>query len=200
VQGFLDPAQLYIAVITSLSMYLTLIAMPEPVSKLIVLALTAWMVGYLGVDTVVSLLDGWRRMRAEALRARSFAQLRAAGERFGELVGAQTARVLVLLTTMALGSTSHAAMKGPPGPGLPALAELEGGASLLILLQARAAALSEAGIIASFAPNAMAMVSTSGRGGPHQDVGRMQLVDAAEHQLSIPHTGGMAIWGGGRRP
>jgi hypothetical protein len=53
----------------------------------------------MGMDTVLSLRDGWQRMRAEALQARSFTQLRAAGERFGELVGAQTARVLVLLTT-----------------------------------------------------------------------------------------------------
>jgi hypothetical protein len=31
----------------------------------------------------------------------------------------------------------------------------------------------------------------------HQDVGRMQLVPLSEHALSISHTGGMAIWGGG---
>lgn len=169
VQDFLDPAQLYTAVITSLTMYLTLLVLPEPVSKFIVIALTAWMVAYLGTDTVQSLLDGWRQMRAEALRAHSFAQLRAAGERFGALIGAQTARVLVMLTTMALGSTSHAAMMRPPGPGLPALAELKAGASLMVLLRARAIALSEAGIIASFAPNALAMVSTGDGGGPRHD-------------------------------
>jgi hypothetical protein len=32
----------------------------------------------------------------------------------------------------------------------------------------------------------------------HQDVGRMQLVHGDTHRLSIPHTGGMAIWGGGQ--
>ena len=32
----------------------------------------------------------------------------------------------------------------------------------------------------------------------HQDVGRMQLVHGDAHRLSIPHTGGMAIWGGGQ--
>lgn len=32
----------------------------------------------------------------------------------------------------------------------------------------------------------------------HQDVGRMQLVPESYHRLSIPHTGGMAIWGGGQ--
>jgi hypothetical protein len=74
-----------------------------------------------------------------------------------------------MLTTMALGSASHAAMRGPPGPGLPVLAELKAGASLLVLLQARAVALSEAGIIASFAPNALAMVSTGDGGGPRHD-------------------------------
>ncbi|HYO52633.1 HNH endonuclease [Archangium sp.] len=31
----------------------------------------------------------------------------------------------------------------------------------------------------------------------HQDVGRMQLVREQQHKLSRPHTGGMAIWGGG---
>lgn len=31
----------------------------------------------------------------------------------------------------------------------------------------------------------------------HQDVGRMQLVKFEEHRLATPHTGGMAIWGGG---
>jgi hypothetical protein len=31
----------------------------------------------------------------------------------------------------------------------------------------------------------------------HQDVGRMQLVTIQEHELATPHTGGMAIWGGG---
>ncbi|WPB74770.1 HNH endonuclease [Archangium violaceum] len=169
VRDSLDPAQLYTAVITSLTMYLTLLVMPEPVSKAIVITLTAWMVAYLGMDTVKSLLDGWRQMRADALRAHSFAQLRAAGERFGVLIGAQTARVLVMLTTMALGSTSHAAMMRPPGPGLPALAELKAGASLLVLLRARAIALSDAGIIASFAPNALAMMSTGDGGGSRHD-------------------------------
>ncbi len=31
----------------------------------------------------------------------------------------------------------------------------------------------------------------------HQDVGRMQLITTRAHQLAAPHTGGMAIWGGG---
>jgi hypothetical protein len=33
----------------------------------------------------------------------------------------------------------------------------------------------------------------------HQDVGRMQLVPFDAHRLATPHTGGMAIWGGGHR-
>jgi hypothetical protein len=31
----------------------------------------------------------------------------------------------------------------------------------------------------------------------HQDVGRMQFITTQEHELALPHTGGMAIWGGG---
>ena len=101
VREFLDPVQLHMAIMSSLSVYLAMLAMPEPVSKFIAIALTAWMVGYLGMDTFQGLLNGWKQMRAAALQARTFAQLREAGERFGELIGAQTARVLVMLTTMA---------------------------------------------------------------------------------------------------
>lgn len=32
----------------------------------------------------------------------------------------------------------------------------------------------------------------------HQDVGRMQLIPLGKHKLAAPHTGGMAIWGGGQ--
>jgi hypothetical protein len=32
----------------------------------------------------------------------------------------------------------------------------------------------------------------------HQDVGRMQLISLGDHKLAAPHTGGMAIWGGGQ--
>jgi hypothetical protein len=31
----------------------------------------------------------------------------------------------------------------------------------------------------------------------HQDVARMQLITEGSHVLARPHTGGMAIWGGG---
>ncbi|HEX5750312.1 MAG TPA: HNH endonuclease [Archangium sp.] len=31
----------------------------------------------------------------------------------------------------------------------------------------------------------------------HQDVGRMQLITRSAHDLAMPHTGGMSIWGGG---
>jgi hypothetical protein len=31
----------------------------------------------------------------------------------------------------------------------------------------------------------------------HQDAGRLQLLERAEHQAHVPHTGGMSIWGGG---
>ncbi|MFY0524448.1 HNH endonuclease [Archangium gephyra] len=33
----------------------------------------------------------------------------------------------------------------------------------------------------------------------HQDAGRMQLIREGAHRLANPHTGGMAIWGGGYR-
>ena len=46
--------------------------MPEPVSKGLAASLTAGLIAYLGVDTVWSLIQGWRLLVAEADRATSF--------------------------------------------------------------------------------------------------------------------------------
>lgn len=51
---------------------------------------------------------------------------------------------------------------------------------------------------ASPIPNlGLSRAGTSISDGKHTNVGRMQLVKFEEHRLATPHTGGMAIWGGG---
>ena len=76
----LDPIQLEMAVMTTLVTTMVLLSLPEPISKAVVLTMTLCMVAYVGWDTVVGLITGWKRMDQEAKLARTFAD----GSRQGE--------------------------------------------------------------------------------------------------------------------
>ncbi len=124
VRGSVEPEQLRMAVFTSLSIYLGLLLLPEPTSKLVAVALTGVLVAYLGAETLFNLVEGYRLLKEEALRARSFTDLKAAGTRYGRVIGEQVGRVLVMAATAALGWTSHGMMKGPGLPGFSRAAQL----------------------------------------------------------------------------
>jgi hypothetical protein len=117
VKASVDPEQLRMAVFTSLSIYLGLLLLPEPTSKLVAVGLTAVLVAYIGAETLFNLVEGYRVLRAEAHRARSFGDLKVAGERYGQVMGEQVGRLMVMAATAALGWTSHGIMKGPGLPG-----------------------------------------------------------------------------------
>ena len=74
-----NPEAVRATLVSAMAMYMMLWAMPEPVSKGLAATLTAGLIAYLGVDTVWSLIQGWRLLVAEADRATTFAQLREAG-------------------------------------------------------------------------------------------------------------------------
>ncbi|WP_324987124.1 hypothetical protein [Hyalangium sp.] len=100
----IDPAQLQIALVSTITMTLALLAIPEPISKVIVLVMTASMVAYVGWDTLVGLIEGWRRLEQECQRARTFAELRDAGDRYERIMGEKVTRLLILAATAALAS------------------------------------------------------------------------------------------------
>jgi hypothetical protein len=118
----LDPVQLQLAIMVSLTTTMALLALPEPISKLIVLSLTLSLVAYVGWDTLAGIIEGWRRMDAEARSARTFAELRQAGRRFGQVLGEKVTRLLILAATAALGSAGGAGLSGRGAP-LPQLAQ-----------------------------------------------------------------------------
>jgi hypothetical protein len=118
----LDPVQLQLAIMLSLTTTMTLLAIPEPISKLIVISLTLSLVAYVGWDTLAGIIEGWRRMDAEARRARTFSELRQAGRRFGQVLGEKVTRLLILAATAALGSAGGAGLSGG-GAQLPQLAQ-----------------------------------------------------------------------------
>ena len=117
VRASVDPAQLRIAVFTSLSMYLGLLLLPEPTSKLVAVSMTGVLLAYLGAETLFSLVEGYRQLKTDAQRARSFGELRAAGERYGRIIGERAGQVLVMAATAAVGWGSHMTLKGPGLPG-----------------------------------------------------------------------------------
>jgi hypothetical protein len=106
-------------VLWTVAVYLMLWAVPEPVvSKGIATALTLTLLAWLTADTVWQLMNGWVRLTEETGRATSFEQLHAAGERYGKVLGHNSARVLVMLGTAALaGSAVKLAERLPLLPG-----------------------------------------------------------------------------------
>ncbi|PTL85468.1 hypothetical protein [Vitiosangium sp. GDMCC 1.1324] len=164
-----DPEEVRATIVSSMAMYMMLWLLPEPVSKGLAASLTAYLIAYLGVDTVWGLIGGWIQLVGEVNRATTFEQVREAGERYSKVMGRHAARAFVLLATAAIGSTTGL---GPKGPGLPgyaraaALAETQGGFRLAAVGEVRSVAVSAEGAFTiALAPGAVAMAAQGSSGG-----------------------------------
>ncbi|WP_426731225.1 AHH domain-containing protein [Myxococcus faecalis] len=106
------------AMLTSAALTVLLsIALPEPITKVIAVALTAAMVAYLGVVPVWEMGQGFARLWDDAEKATSTRELQDIGHRFGKVLGTNGSRVLVLVLMTALGGKSAMASQGPRLPG-----------------------------------------------------------------------------------
>jgi hypothetical protein len=156
-----DPMAVRAAIITSMGVYLTLWLLPEPVSKGLAATLTAALIAYLGVNTVWGLIHGWIQLSDAVKVATTFDAVRAAGERYGEVLGANAARAFVMLATAAIGSTAGLAAKLPTLPGAAQAAQVaaaQGGFRLAAVAQVEAVAVSSEGAFTiALAPGAVAM-------------------------------------------
>jgi hypothetical protein len=164
----LDPLQLELAVMTSIVTTMALLSIPEPISKAVVITLTLCMVAYVGWDTMVGLITGWKRMDQEAKQARTFAELNAAGERYGRVMGEKVTRLLILMATAALGSSGGTAIGGKNLPGFTQasrLAATESGLVLSSVGQVRTVKVTGRILTVSMAPGAMAMANQGMSGG-----------------------------------
>ncbi|WP_338873245.1 AHH domain-containing protein [Myxococcus stipitatus] len=165
-----DPVAVMATITSAATMYLLLWALPEPLSKGAAATLTAIAIAYLGVDTVWRLLDGWLTLVREVERATTYAQLSAAGEAYGEVLGENAARVFVMLATAAVGNTAGLAAKASslPGSAQAALAvESQAGFQFAAVGSVRSVAVAADGFTIALAPNALAMAS-QGMGGGHR--------------------------------
>jgi hypothetical protein len=92
----LNPRALVALVVWAAGLYLALWLVPELATKALAATLTVVLVGWLGVDAVWGLMDGWARMATRAHEASSFEELREAGEEYARVMGREAARGLIL--------------------------------------------------------------------------------------------------------
>jgi len=100
-----DPQRVYVMVTSAMVGFMAMLAFPEPITKLILTGLTLAAVAYVGWDTIFGIRDGWKALKASCESAASFADLRAAGEKFGTIIGERVGRIIVMLVVAALGAS-----------------------------------------------------------------------------------------------
>jgi hypothetical protein len=136
---------------------------PEPFTKGVATAMTLGLIGYVGVETLWTLIDGFRRLVEESERAASFDELRDSGERFGRVMGRNAARAFAMLAAAAVGSTAAGfASKLPTLPGAARIAagiEAQAGVVPEAVAQVETVAITAEALTLRLAPGAMAMAS-----------------------------------------
>ncbi|MFY1828614.1 AHH domain-containing protein [Myxococcus fulvus] len=192
----LNPTALKALVTSAALTVLLTMALPEPVTKVIAVALTAAMVAYLGVVPVWEIGRGFVRLWDDSERATSVMGLQEIGHRFGEVLGTNGTRVLVLVVMTALGGKSAMASQGPRLPGF-SQAALRGQAEAGFQLGAAMSggvssiAMPAAGVLnVALAPGAVAALSMYSEGRfPGDEEGPVHHICTTKNTISAA-TGG----------
>ncbi|MCE9668452.1 hypothetical protein LY474_11580 [Myxococcus stipitatus] len=160
-----NPLVLQAMVTSAFTAYMLLLVVPEPVTKVVALAVTTYFVAYLGLEVFFDIVNGWQRLSMESEKAVSLDELEGAGRRFGEVMGKDGARVIILVLTAALGGgASKLASKGPMLPGFAraaVAAETNAGFQLSAVATGgiRSISVAEGVLTVGIMPNAVAMVA-----------------------------------------
>ncbi len=101
----LDVRAIISMVVWTVALYCMMWLVPEPTTKLVAGSLTLLLMGYLGLKTVYDLMDGWALMADTAYHATTSEELRAAGARFGQVLGQEAARAMILAVAALTGHT-----------------------------------------------------------------------------------------------
>jgi len=102
-QHMVSPQAVLALLVGSVMLYFMLWVVPEPLTKGVAALISIGLLAWLGAQTVWELMDGWARLVHEADRATTFEELEQAGRRFSKVMGENTARVVVLVVTAAVG-------------------------------------------------------------------------------------------------
>ncbi|QRN95221.1 hypothetical protein JRI60_40085 [Archangium violaceum] len=170
ISEYLDPLAFKLMVCTAMSTYLLTLMIPEPVTKGLAAILTLYLVAYLGLGPVWSMVEAGWKLLEETKRATTTEEMKAAGHRFGRVLGDSGMRVLLLLATAALSGETNFVSKGPKLPGF-GRAALASPARMGVMLEAagqvRSVALGAKQLTVVLAPTAVAATSMrQGDGSP----------------------------------
>lgn len=170
VNATINPVALKAMISSALCAYMLLVVAPEPVTKFIAIALTAYLVAYVGFEALWNMVEAFRQLRDESAQATSFAQLEHVGHRFGVVMGDNGARVLIMALLAAAGGRAGLAAKGPTLPGYAQAAfaaEAQAGFSLAAVAAGgvQSLSVSASGLVVSLAPAAVASVAWKEGGG-----------------------------------
>ncbi|OJH41280.1 hypothetical protein [Cystobacter ferrugineus] len=105
VHELLDARMMVSMVVWTVTLYCMMWVVPEPTSKALAAGMTLLLMGYLGLQTLYGLMDGWARMADTAHHATTFEELRTAGEEFGKVLGEDAARAMILAVATLGGHT-----------------------------------------------------------------------------------------------
>jgi hypothetical protein len=161
-EAMVDPVAVRATLVSAMTFYLLALVAPEPVTKPVAVALTAFLLSYLGWDTFWGLISGWSELKQSASQATTFLELRAAGSRYAKAIGERAARLFVMLATAALGATGGLATKGPALPGFTQAAlaaETQYGIRLTAVSEVQAVAVTRGGVSLILAPGVTAMAA-----------------------------------------
>ncbi|MCY1076804.1 AHH domain-containing protein [Archangium sp. miwbw1] len=106
------------ALLAGLSLYLVALMAPEPISKSLALAMTLFLWGYLGHE-LWGLISATKQLWDEVEAVSTFHELLGSSERYAQVLGPNTLRVLILLATWKAGAKGKEAMTGSGLPGFP---------------------------------------------------------------------------------
>ncbi len=159
-----DPHAMVAAVLWTWTTYMVLLSIPDvTVSKGLAAVMTVTLISYVGVDTFRGLILGFKRLMDEADRATTFSELREAGERYGKVMGRNTARAFAMLAMAAIGNTAPGlAAKVPTLPGsmqAAVQAETQVGIRLAAVGEVESVAVSAETVTIALAPSAVAMTA-----------------------------------------
>ncbi len=120
---------LFFVVTSAATMYLAMWAIPLPITQLAAVSITLTLLVAFGAQLLAHVISEWSDLVRATARARTFAEVKAAGVGFGRAIGADGARVLLVLASLALGNSLSGTLKHlPRPPGGPAwMAEVPGG-------------------------------------------------------------------------
>ena len=179
VSATLNPQELRSMLVGMICGYMLTIILPEPVTKFIAIALTAYLVAYIGYFPFWNILRAFRHMREDCGQAQWLRELTDAGHRFGAALGDNGGRILILAALAVAGGKASLSSRGPTLPGYAgavAASEVNFGLRLSAVAEGGVTSITLAtpgAVVVGAAPAAVASTAWQGGGGGPRPRGKL---------------------------